>query len=947
MNIDIAIFIGFLAVNLVVGLRYGRDVKTIGDYALGGRNFSTAALVSTIVATWVSGSGFFLTLSNTYSDGLYYLIAACGMSLSLIATAFIFVPRMHEFLGNTSVAEAMGNLYGTEIRLITAICGILGNIGGIAVQFKVFGNVFHYFLGIDGTNAILIASFIVIIYSAFGGIRAVTYTDIVQFITFGFVVPVIGIIVWNSVFDSGFSLAVATQAPKFNLSEVINFGNPKFWQMIPLLLYFAVPTIDAMDFQRISMGRNLAQVKKALLISAVFLVLIELITAWIPFLIQAVNPTLDPNDIIVYIVENYTHTGLKGLIIIGIAAMAMSTADSRINASSVLFGNDITKMFNLKINELLASKLFSLSLGIFGIYLALSKNDLLSIVMTSASLYMPIITVPFLAAILGFRSSKLSVLMGMAAGFTIIVFGNIYNINADIIIWGMVINFIFLFGSHYMLKQPGGWVGIKNNDYLNEVRANRKRTIARLPGAIKAFSFIEFCKKTAPKNELMYTGLGIYCIFLTISTMYSTQVELLKENGRIILTIYQIMMCTGTVMAMYPIWPLRIKHEIIVQVAWNIVIFYMLIFFSCFFVMVSNFGQLQFTIFTMNMIITAILVGWKLSAGMMIVGFYLSVQFYKFYAIGESPDISLGSPQFIFMYSLMLIGSALIIFLKPKQEYLEATEEKVEVLENEVIHLDHEITGLNGKVTDLNEQVTHYSQRAADQEKEIDRLGATAQKILNNVNHELRLPIGNVVNFSEMLYETLGKSDNKLVKEMSKEVYDNSNRVSTMILNMLDLATLDVKKVDLQKKTINFGELVEDRVKTCRKIYLRDKKIDFELRIEPEIMIAVDPNYIRQTIDNLVINAINFSTEGLIKVSVSKQKGHVMFTIMDQGKGIPKDELSNIFTPFKMGTNSESKACGRGVGLALCKSAVEAHGGSISADSNGEVGATLKVVLPI
>jgi K+-sensing histidine kinase KdpD len=67
---------------------------------------------------------------------------------------------------------------------------------------------------------------------------------------------------------------------------------------------------------------------------------------------------------------------------------------------------------------------------------------------------------------------------------------------------------------------------------------------------------------------------------------------------------------------------------------------------------------------------------------------------------------------------------------------------------------------------------------------------------------------------------------------------------------------------------------------------------------------------------------------------------------MDQGKGIPKNELSDIFNPFKMGSNSESKASGRGVGLALCKSAVEAHGGSISADSNGEIGAILRFSLP-
>lgn len=75
-NIDSVIFIGFLVINLAVGLFYGRGVKNIKDYALGGRNFTTAALVSTIVATWASGSGFFITMSKTYSDGLYYVFAS-------------------------------------------------------------------------------------------------------------------------------------------------------------------------------------------------------------------------------------------------------------------------------------------------------------------------------------------------------------------------------------------------------------------------------------------------------------------------------------------------------------------------------------------------------------------------------------------------------------------------------------------------------------------------------------------------------------------------------------------------------------------------------------------------------------------------------------------------------------------------------------------------------
>ena len=117
------------------------------------------------------------------------------------------------------------------------------------------------------------------------------------------------------------------------------------------------------------------------------------------------------------------------------------------------------------------------------------------------------------------------------------------------------------------------------------------------------------------------------------------------------------------------------------------------------------------------------------------------------------------------------------------------------------------------------------------------------------------------------------------------------------------------------------------------------------MQIEDNIFISVDPNYMRQTVDNLVINAINFSSEGVIRISVLRKGKGVEFVISDNGIGIPREDLYDIFTPFKMGSNAESKAEGRGVGLALCKAAVEAHGGSISAESKGGKGAQFRFVL--
>src|ERR1700735_1798432 len=99
LNIDIVIFVLFLIANLAVGLSYGRKVKTIRDYALGDRNFSTTALVATIVATWSTGSVFFVSLSEIYSDGLYFFVPSFCAVFQMLFIAYLLVPRMGEFLG--------------------------------------------------------------------------------------------------------------------------------------------------------------------------------------------------------------------------------------------------------------------------------------------------------------------------------------------------------------------------------------------------------------------------------------------------------------------------------------------------------------------------------------------------------------------------------------------------------------------------------------------------------------------------------------------------------------------------------------------------------------------------------------------------------------------------------------------------------------------------------
>lgn len=128
-------------------------------------------------------------------------------------------------------------------------------------------------------------------------------------------------------------------------------------------------------FQRISMASNIIQAKKAWLIASLIFVLIELTVAWIPFILVTIAPDLESNQVISYLIDHYTNLPLmKGLLIIGVSAMAMSSADSGINASAVLFGHDIREVLKIKTNALVLSKFFSLFLGVFAVYLALSTN---------------------------------------------------------------------------------------------------------------------------------------------------------------------------------------------------------------------------------------------------------------------------------------------------------------------------------------------------------------------------------------------------------------------------------------------------------------------------------------------------------------------------------------------------------------------------------------------
>lgn len=110
----------------------------------------------------------------------------------------------------------MGDLYGKSIRIITASGGLIKTIGSIAVQFKVIAKMLTLLLGFEGPWVTIMAAGIVILYSAFGGIRSVTITDIFQFITFSIFIPILALVIWNNLKNPNQVAAILETSPLFS-----------------------------------------------------------------------------------------------------------------------------------------------------------------------------------------------------------------------------------------------------------------------------------------------------------------------------------------------------------------------------------------------------------------------------------------------------------------------------------------------------------------------------------------------------------------------------------------------------------------------------------------------------------------------------------------------------------------------------------------------------------
>ncbi|MHB9148375.1 MAG: sodium:solute symporter family transporter [Candidatus Amoebophilus sp.] len=665
-SIDPVLFSTFLILTLIVGLSYGYRVKNLREYAIGEKDFSTATITSTIVATWIGGGLLFYTLSNTYTTGLHFAISIIGAPICLLLTGQFLAVRMGGFLNNFSVAEAMGDLYGPTVRIVTAISGILLGIGYVAIQFQVIGRIITLFLGVEGKFVTLTAAAIVIIYSSFGGIRSVTFTDILQFVAFSIFVPILILIVWNGLQDPKQVALTFSLNPSFNFRKIVGW-NYQFMSTLGLMLYFSIPGINPTAFQRIAMARDLGQVKRSFTYAAGLSFLIYMFIVFLGIVLLANDSTLEPSKLVNYIIDRYAYPGLKGLIAIGITAMAMSTADSYLNSSTVLAVHDIIKPFKPSFQESIRiTRISSLLLGGFALLLALRTSNILDLMLLAGSFYLPIVTVPFLLAIFGFRSTTRAVLIGMAAGFSTVACWDklLAQTGINSAVAGMAANLIFFMGSHYILREKGGWIGIKEKEPLLAAQQSRRAAWKKFIYTIKHPHIYRYLQKNLPAYEVVYTLFAIYVIGATYASFFTIPEAIVANHQKLYDVVAHSVLIMTAGFLTYPAWPPTFKARWFITFAWPFGIFYILFMVGTILVLMGGFHQVQVMIFMLNLIMAAFLLSWPLMLFLATSGILIGCLILYMYCGHLQCTPTDGATEFKLIYGILLLSSFLIAIFR-------------------------------------------------------------------------------------------------------------------------------------------------------------------------------------------------------------------------------------------------------------------------------------------
>jgi len=251
------------------------------------------------------------------------------------------------------------------------------------------------------------------------------------------------------------------------------------------------------------------------------------------------------------------------------------------------------------------------------------------------------------------------------------------------------------------------------------------------------------------------------------------------------------------------------------------------------------------------------------------------------------------------------------------------------------------------KIEALYEQQRSLQQeqeRLAAEKRALELIGDYRSALLRSVSHDLRTPLATIRAVTSDL-QVGADYDDATRKELLDLVVDETERLDRLVTNLLSLSRIEAGSLEPERQAVALDELLSARVRKLNRL-LRDVRVQVDV---PFTLPLADADYtlVDQVVTNLLENAARHSPSGgLVRVRARAHEQWIEVAVSDHGPGIDPRERDRIFEPFQRGEGSTSS----GVGLAICKAIVEAHGGSIAVRATTveqPSGATFVFTLPV
>lgn len=358
----------FLAISLKFKDKAG---QSFSNYAIGGKTFPVYLIFFTQFATIMGVGNFVGHAGSGYETGLPWMAFIIGEQGSKVIFALFIAEFAGKFTYNT-FPELLDDLIVRD-KITRAIAGILAAsimIAWVGGQGKALGSIFNVITGVDPLPIIILFSAVFIVYTTLGGVYSVVWTDLLQ----GILVVIFGTVFYLFAFKQvDFSIAeIGTRLNALGKAEMWQFGISDPMKIVNMIVTGTIGILVAQIYwQRCFASKNPKTAKNGLLYSGIIAIAAVMLTALVGMIIYTMNQDLEPGNAMAWFMMNRVPVAIAGMIFALVLAAGMSSADSDLNAASVLIVNDLIKPFKSEVTDEQLVKYAKIITALIGIFAAL------------------------------------------------------------------------------------------------------------------------------------------------------------------------------------------------------------------------------------------------------------------------------------------------------------------------------------------------------------------------------------------------------------------------------------------------------------------------------------------------------------------------------------------------------------------------------------------------